>query len=124
MADNDPDMIDFEKFASYMQTLKGDHICPMCLEEQWSLFTPDAITSLSEKDKKIIPTIPGLYYDKDDRKNKPGFLKSESLNLLIMQCKNCGYMKFFNYKKVLMNLKSGDYIRVDKNEEKDGSEEN
>ncbi|TBL47995.1 hypothetical protein EYY98_19900 [Obesumbacterium proteus] len=126
MSNDNKNLVNFEQFADYLTTLKGEHICPMCLEEQWSLFTPDVIYSSSDKENMIIPTIPGIYLDKDTRKNRPNFLKSESLNLLFMQCKNCGHMIFFNNKKVLKNLESNDYIKkeaVDLSEDQDDSSE-
>lgn len=106
-------IITFEEFAKYLSTLEGEQDCPVCHNETWELVTPNELSNSDDSDKKIVPTIPGTYMVAASGENRKVFMRSASLNLLIMQCKNCGFMNFFNYRKVEQNITSQDYNKKD-----------
>ena len=37
-------LITFEEFAQYLNSLAGEHTCPICCEEAWTLYTPNELT--------------------------------------------------------------------------------
>lgn len=112
--------VKFNEFVDYLNSLKGEHICPMCMEEQWKLFTPDQINHDDDPEKTIIATIPGAFV-KINKEKSSTLYRSPGLDVLLMECQNCGYINFFNHKKVSKNLKSGEYVK-DSEGEDDASE--
>ncbi|MBJ8875320.1 hypothetical protein I5412_10070 [Citrobacter koseri] len=128
MSTNDDKKIDFEAFAEYLNGLEGEHICPICREESWSLFTPDQITPPNDNGELIIPTIPGALVKKDPKKklNTAGLYRSAAMDILIMQCSNCGFIHLFNYMKVKENiLKNEDVTKANTSpDRKDNNDDN
>ncbi|MDM3121487.1 hypothetical protein OGV89_06720 [Citrobacter sp. Cf125] len=122
MSDKEFKVLKFDEFAQYLSTLSGEQICPMCMEESWTLFTPNKLPT-EDDDRYVINSIPGslLSSEKPDKSNV--FFRSSNHDVLLMQCRNCGYMAFFNYRKVLENIESGNYVKkaeedmVDENDE-------
>jgi Zn ribbon nucleic-acid-binding protein len=102
--------VKFNEFVTYLNSLKGDHACPMCQEESWTLFTPDQLTQGDDSENMIITTIPGAFFNapKDKRST---LYRSPGLDILIMECQNCGFLHLFNYKKVEKNVASGEYVK-------------
>ncbi|EGT0451670.1 TPA: hypothetical protein SMF84_000224 [Serratia marcescens] len=113
MSDKNCDMVDFDAFANYLNTLKGEQVCPICHEEQWKLHTPSEVTEADESKALVLPTLPGTFLPVEG-KAKAGFFRSRSLDLLMMQCQNCGFMHLFNYKTVEKNIKEKNYVKQDK----------
>lgn len=121
MSNKEFKMLTFDDFAKYLGSLRGEQICPMCSSESWNLFTPTKLTREDEINYAI-PSIPGAVISKDT----PDVLfRSEHCDVLLMQCKNCGYTALFNYMTVKKNIESGEYIKktdestVDKHDESD-----
>lgn len=106
-------IISFDDFAAYLNTLEGEHNCPMCQSEAWQLFTPKEVSNTEDPEKMIVPTIPGSFLNPTSGENRKSLMKSPSLNVLVMQCQNCGFMNFFNYKKVTDNIDSKNYNKKD-----------
>lgn len=115
MSDKNSELVDFEAFASYLNTLKGEQVCPICHEEQWKLHTPSEITAADESQAFILPTLPGVFLPTKE-KTKTGFVRSRGLDLLMMQCKNCGFIHLFNYQTVENNIKEQNYVKVGKDD--------
>lgn len=103
-------LITFNEFAEYLGTLDSDHICPMCSCEAWTLSTPFEL-SPDDSEKKMVPTIPGTFFHKSPTEKRKDLYSTTALDLLLMQCQNCGYMNFFNYRKVELNITTGSYTK-------------
>ncbi|QHJ79261.1 MAG: hypothetical protein [Bacteriophage sp.] len=111
MNDKKPNLATFKQFADYLNTLSGEHICPMCGEESWTLFTPQESTN-DDVTETLTPSIPIAAYKNNSDKMKTDIFGSKMFDLLIMQCQNCGYMNLFGYEKVSKNIKTGDYKKA------------
>ncbi|CAQ89576.1 MULTISPECIES: hypothetical protein [Escherichia] len=125
MSDKEFKVLNFDDFAHYLSTLNGEQICPMCMEESWTLFTPNKLPP-EDEDRYVISSIPGSLISSKKPEKSNLFFRSYNNDVLLMQCRNCGYMAFFNYKKVQENLESGDYIKkedIDMVDENDKSED-
>ncbi|NUU68466.1 hypothetical protein HQN64_20485 [Enterobacteriaceae bacterium BIT-l23] len=107
MSKKEPKLISFDEFAEYLNGLKGEHICPMCEEEKWTLYTPKELEDQSNN-RRMQPTIPFATYSSKDGKEKGNLLGGSVLDVLIMECQNCGYMNFFSYAKVLKNISNSE----------------
>lgn len=121
------DLLDFNAFGEYLNTLSGDHICPICHTDEWTLYTPHELTKDVKNDKvyKVTPSIPLVSYSKDNDKKKTTLINSEILDVLMMQCSNCGYINLFSHRKVSKNIETGDYKKINSEETKeDESSEN
>ncbi|CAM3360781.1 hypothetical protein SB6411_00254 [Klebsiella spallanzanii] len=119
-------LIDFKEFGHYLNSLVGDHVCPICNTDEWTLYTPDELTKDAENAKvyKVIPSLPLVSYSEDNDKKKTSMVSSEALDILIMQCSNCGYINLFSHRKVSKNIETGDYkkLKSEENKEHDSSE--
>lgn len=119
MSDEEFKMLTFDDFAKYLGTLCGEQICPMCSGKSWTLFIPSKLPSKDEI-SYVTTSIPGAVISKD---TSNVFIRSKNHDVLLMQCGNCGYTAFFNYRKVKENIESGEYIKktdestVDKHDE-------
>lgn len=115
-------LITFEEFAEYLNSLPGDHTCPLCCEESWMLYTPNELTPGDDEDREImVPTIPGAPFKKNLDEKGGGLYKTPALDVLIMQCQNCGFINFLNYRKVEQNLVDKNYIKAN-DDKADGDE--
>ncbi|MDR7875797.1 hypothetical protein, partial [Yersinia mollaretii] len=104
MPDSKISTIEFKNFEEYLRNLNGPHDCPICNKAFWTLTTTQTIPDeKGDGERKVVPTIPGGASSKEDRRSGK-LLYTRSMNILIMQCKNCGYMNFFNYNTVLKNI--------------------
>ena len=106
-------LITFEEFAEYLNSLAGDHTCPICCEESWTLYTPNELTPGEDENRaRMVPTIPGSAFRKSIDEKSSALYKTPALDVLIMQCENCGFINFFNYRKVEQNLVDKKFVKV------------
>lgn len=100
MTDSGKIFVSFSEFASYLKKVNAFYTCPMCRNNQWTLITPDSSLRNGQQ-ANIIPTLPVT-----DLQNEGGiFFHSKTHNLLIVECKSCGYISFFNHNTVLKKLR-------------------
>ncbi|CNJ37230.1 Uncharacterised protein [Yersinia rohdei] len=121
MSDNNEKVVDFDSFASYLQTLDGDQVCPACNQEKWTLFTPMKVPATPDDDRLVIPTLPGSILNTENAKSTGGLFRGASFDVLVMQCVNCGFVNLFNYLKVKDNIDNGVYIQKKEGGENDNS---
>jgi len=112
-------LITFEEFAEYLGTLDAEHICPMCNSEAWNLSTPNEL-SPGDSGRKMVTTIPGTYFTKSIDEKRQGLYNTKALDVLLMQCSNCGFVNLFNYRTVEENIVTGNYVKQGDNEEGNG----
>ncbi|ENK9287055.1 TPA: hypothetical protein RY411_004720 [Escherichia albertii] len=125
MSDKEFKVLKFNDVVNYLNTLKGEHVCPMCMGESWTLFTPHNISS-EDENTYVINTIPGALISDKKSENSNALFRSHNHDVIIMQCLNCGYTAFFNYKKVQENIELGNYAKkenIDTVDENDKSED-
>lgn len=121
MTSKKTNLLNFKTFGEYLNTLAGDHICPICCKDEWTLYTPHELTKDVENDNvnRVIPSIPLVSYAKEQDKKKAIMVNSGVLDVLMMQCSNCGYINLFSHRKVSKNIETGDYQKLKSEESKE-----